>query len=86
MYLIVEDLVALQRRGGFGVHHQDDGGVAVSAESGAVFSELATRTGIFIISARTPRTGSAIEFSRPAAGFIERKGAMYPLSLSVRPG
>jgi hypothetical protein len=32
-----------------------------------------------------PRTASARRFSRPTAGFIERKGAMYPLSLSVRP-
>jgi GAF domain-containing protein len=38
------------------------------------------------IGGRSPRTGSAKRISRPAAGFMERKGAMYPLSLSVRPG
>jgi hypothetical protein len=36
------------------------------------------------VSTRPPRTGSK-RFSRPIAGFIERNGAMYPLSL-VRPG
>jgi len=49
------------------------------------------------VSTRSPRTGSARRFSRPtaasasgsqsrSAGLVERKGAMYPLSLSVRPG
>jgi hypothetical protein len=47
---------------------------------------MSVADGVSTVSDRSPRTDPAKELSRPAAGFVERKGSLYPLSLSVRPG
>src|SRR6266436_4713098 len=42
---------------------------------------LSVADGVSTGSARSPRTASATRFSRPAAGLVARKGALYLLSV-----
>src|SRR3984893_6353055 len=58
----------------------------LKANSRSTGEPYPTWMGDFTVSTRSPRTSSGSQFSRPTAGLVERKGALYPLSLSVRPG